>query len=150
MEDEKLEELIRNHQSNENFYKLTFRIARKAREEKTVEKVFEVLMDYYNEIIDCSHLTKVLTNEIKTINPKLNIHELDFKYGRDFREIKSRVSIFTLKKFDLVIFAELVQQFQGNKIDFISDDEKFVKKANDALDFPKDDYPVENITFRTV
>lgn len=49
MEDDKLEELIKTHQSNENFYKLTFRIARKAREEKTLEKVFEVLMDYYNQ-----------------------------------------------------------------------------------------------------
>lgn len=49
MEDDKLEELIKTHQSNENFYKLTFRIARKARGEKTLEKVFEVLMDYYNQ-----------------------------------------------------------------------------------------------------
>jgi len=153
---EELEKLIKTHPKMENFYKLAFEIARKAREEYGIEGVIFGLMDYYTEISDCNRLIEIFKNRVKNINQELDLVVLSIRRMNEINKffdklelIKERIIDIRFKNdSDRRIFYDFVLNFEGKIAIFISDDEEFVKKANKALDYLRGYLNVENLIFK--
>jgi predicted nucleic acid-binding protein len=157
LEEEKLNELINAHPRMNNFYKLAFDVAKKARKENGLEGVIFGLMDYYAEINDCDRLMELFGEKISELNPELEFTAGPLRY-RDVDEFLSTLrlvkNVTAGVRFkddnDRDIFYDFVLNFEGEKAVFISDDGEFVKKARRALKSLDGHLNVEGLIFKRI